>query len=185
VQKGGKITHLLRLSRDLVSRSTMTQIASFPLFPLGSPNTKSIVIISHFHSGIGNGCNQGCQFCFGRCFVFSIGMECFSFEVFRRAVSGLYCLYIYIYIYIVLNKKQSSVRGVVIPENDLKDRVTGFQPIYWFYKKNKNKEKKNINKQISDANEQGKTNNVRILDQTQSILKYNKNKKNKNRYNKM
>jgi hypothetical protein len=32
-------------------------------------------------------------------------------------------------------------------------------------------------KQISDANEQGKTNNVRILDQTQSILKYNKNKK--------
>jgi hypothetical protein len=26
--------------------------------------------------------NQGCQFCFGRCFVFSIGMECFSFGVF-------------------------------------------------------------------------------------------------------
>jgi len=75
VQKGGKITHLLHLSRDLVSRSTITQIASFPLFPLGSPNTKSIVIISHFHSGIGNGCNQGCQFCFGRYFVFSIGME--------------------------------------------------------------------------------------------------------------
>jgi hypothetical protein len=42
---------------------------------------------------------QGCQFCFGRCFVFSIGMECFSFGVFRRAVSGLYCSYIYIYIY--------------------------------------------------------------------------------------
>ena len=41
--------------------------------------------------------NQGCQFCFYRCFVFSIEMECFSFGVFRRAVSGLYCLYIYIY----------------------------------------------------------------------------------------
>jgi hypothetical protein len=39
-----------------------------------------------------------------------------------------------------------------------------------------------IYKQISDANDQGKTNNVRILDQTQSILK--SNKKNNNRYNK-
>ena len=37
---------------------------------------------------------------------------------------------------------------------------------------------------MSDANEHGKTNTVRILDQTQSILKYNKNKKNKNGYNK-
>jgi len=27
-------------------------------------------------------------------------------------------------------QQQYSVRGVVIPENDLKDRVTGFQPIY-------------------------------------------------------
>jgi len=43
--------------------------------------------------------NQGCQFRFDRCFVFSIGMECFSFGVFRRAVSGLYYIYIYIYIY--------------------------------------------------------------------------------------
>jgi hypothetical protein len=31
---------------------------------------------------------------------FLIEMECFSFEMFRRAVSGLYCSYIYIYIYI-------------------------------------------------------------------------------------
>jgi len=45
-----------------------------------------------------NTSNQGCQFRFGRCFVFTIGMECFSFGVFRRAVSGLYCSYIYIYI---------------------------------------------------------------------------------------
>jgi hypothetical protein len=44
--------------------------------------------------------HQGCQFRFGRCFVFSIGMECFSFGVFRRAISGLYSIYIYIYIYI-------------------------------------------------------------------------------------
>ena len=46
--------------------------------------------------------NQCCQFRFGRCFVFSIGMECFNFGVFRRAVSGLYCSYIYIYIYIYI-----------------------------------------------------------------------------------
>jgi len=44
--------------------------------------------------------NQGCQFRFGMCFVFSIGIKYFCFGVFRRAVSGLYCLYIYIYIYI-------------------------------------------------------------------------------------
>ena len=35
--------------------------------------------------------SQGCQFRFGRCFIFSIGMKCFSFGVFRRAVSELYC----------------------------------------------------------------------------------------------
>jgi hypothetical protein len=63
-----------------------------------------------------------------------------------------------------------TVRGVVIPENDLLDRVTGFQPIYWFYKKNKEINASKY-KQISDANEQGKTNNIGILDQTQSILK--------------
>jgi hypothetical protein len=56
---------------------------------------------------------QGCQFCFGRCFVFSIGMECFSFGVFRRAVSKLYCSYTYIYIYIyiyIVNKNNSNSR---------------------------------------------------------------------------
>ena len=42
---------------------------------------------------------QGCQFRFGRCFVFLIGMKCFSFGVFQRAISGFYCSYIYIYIY--------------------------------------------------------------------------------------
>ena len=41
---------------------------------------------------------QGCEFCFDRCLIFSIQMEYFSFEVFRRAVLGLYCLYIYIYL---------------------------------------------------------------------------------------
>jgi hypothetical protein len=49
--------------------------------------------------------NQGCQSHFGRCFVFSIGMECFSFGVFRRAVSGLYCSYIYKF-----NKHNSNSR---------------------------------------------------------------------------
>jgi hypothetical protein len=39
---------------------------------------------------------QGCQFCFDRCFVFSIGMECFSFEVFRGCIVHIY-IYIYIY----------------------------------------------------------------------------------------
>jgi hypothetical protein len=42
--------------------------------------------------------NKGCQYRFGRCFVFSIGTECFGFGAFRRAVSGLYCSSIYIYI---------------------------------------------------------------------------------------
>ena len=40
-------------------------------------------------------CDQGCQFRFGKCFIFLIGMECFSFGVFRRAVSGLCYIYIY------------------------------------------------------------------------------------------
>ena len=53
------------------------------------------------------GLYQGCQFRFGRCFVFSIGMECFSFGVFWRAISGLYSSYIYIYIF---NKHNSNSR---------------------------------------------------------------------------
>jgi hypothetical protein len=40
---------------------------------------------------------QGCQFPFCKCFIFLIGMKCFSFGIFWRAVSGLYCSYIYIY----------------------------------------------------------------------------------------
>ena len=42
------------------------------------------------------GFNQGCQFRFSRCFVFSIGTECFDFGAFRRAVSELYRSSIYI-----------------------------------------------------------------------------------------
>ena len=42
---------------------------------------------------------QGCQFRFGRCFVFSIGMKCFSFEVFQRIVLELYCSHTHTYIY--------------------------------------------------------------------------------------
>ena len=61
----------------------------------GPKNTASCIILI-------SSLIQGCQFRFGRCFILSIGMECFSFEVFRRAVSGLYCSYIYIYIYIYI-----------------------------------------------------------------------------------
>jgi len=46
--------------------------------------------------------NQGCQYRFDRCFVFSIVMECFSLGVFRCAILGLYCSYFYIYIYIYI-----------------------------------------------------------------------------------
>ena len=47
---------------------------------------------------------QGCQFCFDRCFVFSIGMECFSFEVFRGCT-----VHIYIYIYINIIQIQDKL----------------------------------------------------------------------------
>ena len=46
---------------------------------------------------------QGCQFRFGRCFVFSIGMECFIFGVPFRGCT----VHIYIYIYI-FNKHNSN-----------------------------------------------------------------------------
>jgi len=58
--------------------------------------------------------SQGCQFRFGRCFVFSIGMECFSFGVFRRAISGLYCSYIYIYIYIYYSTNIIQIQDKLI-----------------------------------------------------------------------
>ena len=55
--------------------------------------------------------NQGCQFHFDKCFVFSIEMTCFSFIVIRRAVSGLYCLvYIYIYIYIYIYNSTNIIQ---------------------------------------------------------------------------
>ncbi|KAJ0847136.1 hypothetical protein HanRHA438_Chr15g0732741 [Helianthus annuus] len=37
---------------DFVSRSTITQIVSFPRWDLGRPVTKSMEISSHFHYGI-------------------------------------------------------------------------------------------------------------------------------------
>ena len=42
----------------LVSQSMITHIALFPLGLLGRPTTKSMVILSHFHSGIGSGCSS-------------------------------------------------------------------------------------------------------------------------------
>ena len=43
---------------DFVYRSTITHIASWPFFVLGRPTMKSIVIWSHFHSGISSGCSS-------------------------------------------------------------------------------------------------------------------------------
>jgi len=53
---------------------------------------------------------QGYQFHFDMCFVFSIEIKCFSFEMFRRVVSGC-TIYIYIYIYIyIFNQHNSNSR---------------------------------------------------------------------------
>jgi hypothetical protein len=57
---------------------------------------------------------QGCQFRFGRCFVFSIGMKCFSFEMFRCTVSGLYCSYIYIYSINIIQIQDKLIINYVI-----------------------------------------------------------------------
>ncbi|KAJ6847542.1 uncharacterized protein M6B38_277275 [Iris pallida] len=43
---------------DFVSLSTITQMTLLPFCVLGSPDTKSIVICSHFHSGTGSGCSS-------------------------------------------------------------------------------------------------------------------------------
>ena len=43
---------------DLIRRSTMTHMTLFPFLVLGSFEIKSMVICSHFHSGISNGCNN-------------------------------------------------------------------------------------------------------------------------------
>lgn len=47
---------------DLVNQLTMTQITSFPFLPLSSSDTKSMVIFSHFHSGIKSGCRGAAGF---------------------------------------------------------------------------------------------------------------------------
>jgi hypothetical protein len=41
----------------LVSRSTITQIESYPFAVLDNPIIKSMLISSHFHVGIGKDCN--------------------------------------------------------------------------------------------------------------------------------
>jgi hypothetical protein len=48
---------------DLLSLSTTTMMASFCLVEFGNPVMKSLEMVSHFHSGIGRGCNNlaGCQ----------------------------------------------------------------------------------------------------------------------------
>ena len=47
---------------DLVDRSTITQTALFPYGLRGKAVTKSMVILSHFHTGIGNGCKSPAGF---------------------------------------------------------------------------------------------------------------------------
>ena len=47
---------------DFVNLSTITQIASCPRCVLGSPVTKSIVILSHFYSGMDKGCSKPAGF---------------------------------------------------------------------------------------------------------------------------
>jgi len=62
-----------------------------------------------------------------------VGILFFQLEwngMFQSVSACRFGVILFIYIYKILKKKQSSVRGVVIPENDLKDWVTGFQPIY-------------------------------------------------------
>jgi hypothetical protein len=61
--------------------------------------------------------NQGCQYRFGRCFVFSIGTECFDFVTFRRAVSGLYCSSIYIQDKLIINYALQSTNTMSSKHN--------------------------------------------------------------------
>jgi hypothetical protein len=48
---------------DLLNLSTTTMMASFYLVDVGNPVMKSMEMVSHFHSGIGRGCNNpvGCR----------------------------------------------------------------------------------------------------------------------------
>jgi hypothetical protein len=50
---------------DLLNLSITTIMASFCLVDVGNPVMKSMEMVSHFHSGMGKGCNNpvGCQ-CF-------------------------------------------------------------------------------------------------------------------------
>jgi len=56
-------------SANFIKWSTMTHITSFPFLPMGNPDAKSMVIISHFHFGICNGCNG------------SVGLWCSNFDL--------------------------------------------------------------------------------------------------------
>ena len=61
---------------------------------------------------------QGCQFCFGRCFVFSIGTECFGvlFRGFSKRFGVPFrgfTVYIYIYIYNSTNQIQIQNKLII------------------------------------------------------------------------
>ncbi|MFS7963366.1 hypothetical protein Hanom_Chr08g00737231 [Helianthus anomalus] len=52
------ISLMARKCADLVSRSTITQMVSFPRWDLGRLVMKSMEICSHFHSGISGCCSR-------------------------------------------------------------------------------------------------------------------------------
>ena len=51
----GCLVFMGRKWADFFNLSTITHITSFPVDPFGNPITKSIVMCSHFHSGISRG----------------------------------------------------------------------------------------------------------------------------------
>jgi hypothetical protein len=74
----------------------------FGILKIFFKNLNLFILIQELHphrSYINTTINKGCQFHFNKCFIFSIGIECFDFRAFRHAVSGLFCSYIYIYIH--------------------------------------------------------------------------------------
>ena len=50
-----KVLRTTKKCADLVSRSTITQMASWPIWVRGKSTTKSMVMCSYFHFGIGKG----------------------------------------------------------------------------------------------------------------------------------
>ena len=65
-----KVLQMARKCTDLVSWSTITQMASWPIWVWGKSTTKSMVMCFHFHSSIGKGWRVSTDFW---CFTSPIG----------------------------------------------------------------------------------------------------------------